>query len=149
MATEVLLMADVANLGREGDVVKVADGYARNYLLPKKLAAPVTDATRRKLAKMRLDRDAKREADIAAAKALAAKVQGASVTIGVKTGTEEKMFGSVSVASITDALAAQGIEIPKHAIQMEHPIKELGVFEVKVKLHSEVDATIKVWVVEE
>jgi large subunit ribosomal protein L9 len=149
MATEVLLMSDVANLGREGDVVKVADGYARNYLLPKKLAAPVAEATRRKLAKIRQQREANREAELASARELAAKLQGVSVTIAVKTGTEDKLFGSVSAASITDAVTAQGIELPKHAIQLEHPIKELGVFDVKAKLHAEVEATIKVWVVEE
>jgi large subunit ribosomal protein L9 len=149
MATEVLLMADVANLGHEGDVVKVADGYARNFLLPKKLAAPVTEATRRKLSKIRLERDAKHAADLASARDLAAKTQGLSVTIRAKTGSEEKLFGSVSAANILEAVAAQGIQLPKHAIELEHPIKELGVFEVKAKLHPEVEATIKVWVVEE
>ena len=85
MATEVFLMADVADLGVEGDVVTVADGYARNYLIPKQLGAPVTDATRRRLAKIQREREVAREANLAEARKLATKLSGVSVTIPMKT----------------------------------------------------------------
>jgi len=149
MSMEVLLMADVAGLGSEGDVVKVAEGYARNCLLPQKLGAPVSEGTRRKLAKMREKREAKHQAEVAAARELAKKLAGVSCTIAVKTGADGKLFGSVTAGHITDALKGQGIELDKHGLLLEAPIKELGVFDVKVKLHPEVQASVKVWVVEE
>ena len=149
MATEVFLMMDVANLGKEGDVVKVSDGYARNYLLPRKVAAPVTEATRRRLAKLRVERDAKAKVTLEAARQKAAVLKKASCTITVKTGEGEKMYGSVTPAAIVAVLKEQGIELDKDALKMEGPIKELGVFEVPVKLHPDVEASVKVWVVEE
>lgn len=149
MPVEVLLMADVADLGDEGSVVTVADGYARNYLLPRNLAAPVTEATRKKLEKIRQEREAARKAEAESARAIAAKLTNVSVTIPVKVGEEDKMFGSVTNQDIADALAAQGVDIDRHALKLDEPIKELGVFDIAVKLHSEVEATVKVWVVEE
>ena len=149
MATEIFLMAKVADLGDEGDVVTVADGYARNYLFPKNLAAPVTDATKRKLAKIQREREAARAEALAEAKKAAAKLDGVSVTIAVKTSEGEKLYGSVGEAEIAAALKDQGIEIEKDLIDLESHIKELGVFDVKVKLHPEVEAAVKVWIVEE
>ena len=149
MATEVFLMADVADLGAEGDVVTVADGYARNYLLPRKLAAPVTDATRRRLAKIRVRRESERKLQLDAARELAAGLQKVSVTIPVKAGENEKLYGSVTTAEIAEALDKQGVKLDRHCLALDAPIKSLGVFEVKVKLHAEVEAAIKVWVVEE
>jgi large subunit ribosomal protein L9 len=149
MATEVLLMADVADLGSEGEVVTVADGYARNFLFPKSMAAPVTDATRRRLAKIREDREAAREAEMRAASELEARLEGVSCTIAVKTGDDEKMYGSVTPADIVEALKNQGIELDKQSLVLDKPIRELGVFDVEVRLHSEVRTAVKVWVVEE
>jgi large subunit ribosomal protein L9 len=149
MATEVLLMTDVENLGKEGDVVTVSEGYARNYLLPRKLAAPVTDATRRRLAKFQRERAKTREAELATFQALAAKLQNVSCTIAVKTGEGERLYGSVTAAEILRVLKEQGIELDRHTVVLEHPLKELGVYDVSVKLHPQVEATIKVWVVEE
>jgi large subunit ribosomal protein L9 len=149
MATEVLLMANVTDLGSEGDVVTVADGYARNYLIPQELAAPVTEATRRRLAKIRVRRQATRKAELADARATAARFKNASVTIPVKTGEEGKMYGSVTTIDIAEALKSQGIDVDRHSLVLEHGIKELGVFDVPVKLHTDVEATVKVWVVEE
>ena len=149
MATEILLMADVDGLGGEGDVVTVADGYARNYLVPRNLAAPVTEATRRRLAKVRRDREAAVAETLAAARQDAAELDGVSCTITVKTGEDDKLYGSVSAADITRALAEQGIELDKQALVLDQPIKELGCFDVKVELHEEVDAFVKVWVVED
>jgi len=149
MATEVLLMADVKDLGTEGDVVTVADGYARNYLYPKNLGAPVTEATRRRLAKIQAEREADRKAALAAAEKAAARLEGVSCTIPVKTGEDDRLYGSVTAANIIDALGAQGVELDKNALALEHPIKDLGVFDIPVKLHAEVETTVKVWVVEE
>lgn len=149
MAIEVLLTANVEGLGAEGDVVNVAEGYARNYLLPKNLAAPVTEATKRKIAKIRRERDERREADMAAARALAARLEKASVTINVKAGENDQMYGSVSNADIAASLKQQGIEIDRHLIVLDAPLKELGVFNVKVKVHPEVEGTVRVWIVKE
>ena len=149
MATEIFLMADVADLGVEGDVVIVADGYARNYLIPKQLGAPVTDATKRKLAKIQREREIARAESMADAKKMAAKLEGVSVTIAVKTSEGEKLYGSVGEQEIADALKAQGTEIDRNLIDLESHIKELGVFDVKIKLHPDVEASVKVWIVEE
>lgn len=149
MATEILLLADVKDLGSEGDVVTVADGFARNYLLPKDLAAPVTKKARAQLAKIRENRVADREAELAAARDLAAKIAGISCTIAVKTVEAEKMYGSVTAMDIAVQARQQGVEFDRHALQMEGPIKELGVYDIPVRLHPEVETTLKVWIVEE
>jgi large subunit ribosomal protein L9 len=149
MVMEVCLMADVADLGAEGDVVKVADGYARNCLIPRKLAAPVTEATRRKLAKIRKEREISSKAALEAAQKMSARLEGVSCTIAVKTGQDGKLYGSVSASDIVEALEKQGVNLDKNTLQVEQPIKELGVFDVKVKLHADVEASVKVWVVEE
>jgi large subunit ribosomal protein L9 len=149
MAMEILLMADVAGLGAQGDVVKVADGYARNYLIPKSIGAPVTEATRRRLAKLQKDREKTRESELRAAREQAARLEKVSCTLSVKTGEDEKMYGSVTVTDIVDALKQQGIEIDKHKILLEQPIRELGVFDIGVKLHPDVKASVKLWIVEE
>ncbi len=149
MATEIFLMANVPHLGVEGDVVTVADGYARNYLIPKQLGAPVTEATKRKLAKIQKEREIKQAAALAEAKKVASKLEGVSVTIAVKTSEGEKLYGSVGEAEIADALKQQGIEISKDLIVLDSHIKELGVFDVKIKLQPSVESSVKVWIVEE
>ena len=149
MSKEVLLIADVPDLGAEGELVTVADGYARNFLLPRKLAAPVTEATKRRLARIREEREAARRKAVAEAGALARQLAGVSCTIAVKTSEEDKLYGSVSAADIVEALKEQGIEIDRQSLIIEAPIKELGIFEIKVKLDPEVETTLKVWVVEE
>lgn len=149
MAQEVLLMADVEDLGSEGDVVKVADGYARNCLFPGKLAAPVTEATRRRLAKIQENRVAELKDQLAAANERKAGLENVSVTIPVKVGEGEKMYGSVHAADIIKALEEQGVILDKNELALEEPIKDLGVFDVPVKIHPEVEAQIKVWIVEE
>lgn len=149
MVTEVLLMTDVADLGAEGDIVNVADGYARNYLFPQKLGATVTEATRRQLEDVRRKREAEHEAELDTAVEEAEKLENVSCTISVKVGEDGKMYGSVTDANIAEALKSQEIEIDRHSLLLDQPIKELGVFDVKVKFHSEVEATVKVWVVEE
>ncbi len=142
-------MSDVSGLGSEGDVVKVKDGYARNYLLPRKLAAPVTEATRRQLEKRRKERDAQMAGQRATAVALKERIEQTSCTISVKTGAEGKLFGSVTAQDVVATLQVQGIDLDKHQLELAEPIRETGVFSVTAKLHPQVQATVKVWVVEE
>ena len=149
MAIEVILMSDVQGLGTEGEVVRVAEGYARNFLLPKKLAAAVTDATRRQLEKKRKEREAQLAVERAEAEALAAKIAQVSCTITVKTGEEGKLFGSVTAGHIAESLKGQGVEIAKAQIELPDAIRELGVFNVPVNLKAGIQTTVKVWVVEE
>ena len=149
MAVEVLLMADVEKLGAEGDVVRVSDGYARNYLLPRKLAAPVTDATRRMLVKRQKEREVRRQSEVTEARALAGRIEKNSYTIVVKVGAEDKMFGSVTSADVAEALKQQGFDVDKRKVALDEPLRELGVYDVKVKLLPEVEATLKVWIVQE
>lgn len=149
MSVEVILMSDVKDLGAEGDVVRVANGYARNFLIPQKLAAPVTEATRRRLAKIRQEREVQRQKALETARTVANALGKASYTIRVKVGAEEKLFGSVTNADIAAVLHEQGFEVDRHAIVLEEPIRELGVYDVPVKLHPEVVATVKLWIVEE
>jgi len=149
MAIEVLLMTDVKDLGTTGKVVNVSEGYARNCLFPRKLAAPVTPSALKRIEKVKREQGAAKEASLKSAREMAAKIAGCSCTVPVKLGEADKMFGSVTVGAIADVLRAQGVEIDRHQILLENPIKELGVYDVKVKVHPEVDATLKVWVVEE
>ena len=149
MTKEIILMSDVKGLGVEGDVVKVAEGYARNYLLPRKLAAPVTQATRRQLEKKQKERQERQAAERESAEKIAAQIEQTSCTITVKAGPEGKLFGSVSSADVVASLKEQGIEIDRHQLKLDEPLRELGVFNVAVELHPELQATLKVWVVEE
>ena len=111
--------------------------------------AKVTTAARKQLQKMRVRREAERQEQIKAATDVAHKISQTSCTITVKTGEDEKLYGSVTNQDIAEALAAQDIVIDRHKIELEAPIKELGVFEINIKLHPDVPASIKVWVVEE
>ena len=149
MSVEVLLMAEVKDLGVEGDVVTVADGYARNYLFPKSLAAPVTVATKRKLAKIQTQREESKKQELLDATQMAAELANVSVTIAVKVAEGEKLYGSIGAAQIVDAVNKQGVELEKSMLVLEEPIKELGVYDIKVQLHPEIDTTVKVWIVEE
>jgi large subunit ribosomal protein L9 len=149
MPVEVLLMADIKDVGAEGEVVRVADGFARNYLLPRKLAAPVTDGTRRQLARMQKERESRQRAAFERARVLATAIEKNSYTILVKVGSEDKMFGAVTTGHLTTSLKEHGIEVDKHMIALAEPLRELGVFDVKVRLHAQVEANMKVWIVEE
>lgn len=149
MSVEMILMQDVKDLGTAGQIVKVSEGYARNYLLPNKLAAAVTESTRRQLAKLQAQREVERKAAVEKARDLSAAIQKGRYTIAMKVGEGDKLFGSVTAGDILKSLATQGFELDKHAVELENPIKELGVFEVKVKVHPEVETLIKVWVVQE
>ena len=149
MATEVLLMDQVEGLGIEGDIVKVAEGYARNYLFPKGIATEVTEGKKRQIEKKRLERLALLEKEKGAAEELAKKIEGVECTINVKVGENGKLFGSVGIPQILEKLAEQGLEVDKSKVDLATPLHELGVFDVALKLHTEVIGTLKVWIVEE
>lgn len=149
MPKEILLMEEVEGLGKEGDVVEVADGYARNYLIPNKIGSPVNKAARRFLVKREKQRAVENKEKLAEAKALADKIAQVSCTIPVKTGKDDKLFGSVHEGMILKALQGQGVELLKEQIVLGEAIDELGVFEVPIKLHPEVVVQLKVWVVKE
>ncbi len=149
MATEVLLMQDVPGLGAQGAILTVADGYARNYLLPGKFAEAVTEGARRRLEKLRREQEAHRKATLGEAQRKAAALKDASVTLRAKTSDGETLYGSVSAGDIAEAVSALGTAVERGAVLLEQPIKTLGTFDVEIKLHPDVSATVKVWVVEE
>ncbi len=148
MSTEVILMEDVDGLGLTGDLVKVSDGYARNYLLPRNIAAPVTEATRRRVEKRRAAAEAARAQRRAQAVELAAKL-ATPLTIAVRVGGEGRMFGSVTAQDIAAALEKRGHGVEKQKIVLPHPIKELGASTVVVRLMTDVHADLHVNIVAE
>jgi large subunit ribosomal protein L9 len=146
-AVELILIEDVEDLGKAGDKVSVAPGYARNYLLPKRLAEKITPGALR-IIEARRERIEQERADaLSAAQSLSAKIAEAEVTIPMQAGEDEHLFGSVNHQVIADALAELGIEVKSKNIKLAEPIKELGAFKVDIRLHSDVEATLKVWVV--
>lgn len=149
MAKEMILVESVEGLGVQGDVVRVSEGYARNFLLPRKLAAPVTEASRRVLEKKKEERREQELRGLDAAKELAKKIEELSCTINAKVGPEGKLFGSVGAVDIAAVLKEQGVNIDKHMIHLTEPFREVGVFKVALKLHPQIEATLKVWIVEE
>ena len=149
MATEILLLSDVENLGKAGDVVKVADGYARNFLLPKDLGAPVSQHALRRLEKMRKEREELSRIQKAEAQGKAAKLANASVTIRAKTVDGTRLYGSISAADIAAALEKDcKVSLDKAQVALDEPLKETGTFDIVVKLHADVSVTVKVWIVE-
>jgi large subunit ribosomal protein L9 len=146
---EVILREHVDNVGKRGEVVKVADGFARNYLLPRKLALPVTPGNLKHIERERAKFDAREAEERQGAEAVASKLVGIVVVITRKVGETEALYGSVTSADIAASLASQGMEIDKRKIQLQEPIKRLGEFDVPIKLHREVTAPIKVKVVAE
>lgn len=146
---DLLLRQNIESLGRVGDVVKVKPGYARNYLLPRGLAIPVTKANLAEIEVARKKALAEEQARIGTLKELVGKLVETSVTIEGRANEEGHLFGSVNAAQIADALRAKGFAIDEKQVRLEHPLKEIGVFDVKLHLHQEVDATVKVWVVQQ
>lgn len=146
---EVILREDVDKLGARGEVVKVAAGYARNFLLPQRLAVAATDSNRKVVEQEKqayLKREAKAQNE---SEDLAKLVQGQVITISQKAGENDHLFGSVTTKDIADALELKGFEIDRRKIQLDEPIKTLGDFEVPIRLHRAVTTNIKVQVVRE
>ena len=144
---EVILREHVDNLGKRGDIVKVAPGYARNFLLPRKLALAVTDANKRQIERERASAEAREAQERDAAQAMAARLEQVAIEIARRAGEGDALYGSVTSADIAESLAAQGFEIDKRKIQLGDPIRTIGESSVPVKLHREVTATVKVKVV--
>jgi len=147
--TEVLLLKPVDGLGAEGDQVKVRSGYARNYILPRGIGVPVTQANRKQieaLKKRRVEREAQ---ELSTAKELAEKIEKTRIAFAVKTGEGGKMFGAVTGNDVHEKLAAAGIEIDKRKIGLHTPIKALGQHTVKIKLHADVSVELTFDVVSE
>jgi len=146
---EVILRQDVEHLGRRGDVVKVAPGYARNYLLPRKLALAVTQGNRRQIEHERKLAAVREAEDRTAAQTAAQRLTQALVVIARKVGETETLYGSVTAVDIAEALAAQQIEVDRRKIQLDEPLKHLGEFTVPVKLYRDVVAQLRVQVVKD
>ena len=141
---EVILRSDVPELGRRGDIVTVKAGYARNYLLPRKLAMEATPGNRKQVVEMKAS-GARREAtEKAAAESLAAQLAEVTITLTAKAGESDQLFGSVTALDIAGALEAKGFNIDKRKIHLEESIKTLGEYPVPVRLHREVTGTVKV-----
>ena len=149
MAVQIILREPVDHLGRRGDVVKVADGYARNYLLPRRLALPVTEANRRQVERERVVADARDAAEKESAEAFAARLNQAVCVIARRFGETETMYGSVTAADVAAALAEQSFEIDRRKVQLAEPLKRLGEHRVAVKVHREVTAEVTVRIVKE
>jgi large subunit ribosomal protein L9 len=146
---KVILKSDVERLGKAGDVVTVAAGYARNYLLPRGLALEATD---RGMEQIEIDRRRDEKAlqkKASDAVALQTKLEELSLTISKQSGESDKLFGTVTAMEIAEALEKEGQEIDKRKIELEEPIKTLGIYTVPIRLHSDVTAKVKLWVVKE
>jgi len=149
MPMEIILREDVQHLGKAGEVVKVKDGYARNYLLPKGLAYLATEANKRKIT-YEAERIARqRAAEKAAAESEATRLAGVQLTFLMKVGEEDKLYGSVTASDIQRKLEEAGIHVDKRKIELAEPIRELGEFRVALKVHPDVRPEITVTVVKE
>src|SRR4051812_14331004 len=146
---EVILREHIDNLGRRGEIVKVADGYARNFLLPRKMALLATAGNKKVIEREKEKFDLKEAEEQKVAQALADRIAAADVEIARKVGETDALFGSVTNADIAESLAAKGFELDRRKIQLHEPIKKLGEYNVPVKLHRDVAVTVKVKVVAE
>ena len=146
---QVILNEDVAHLGEVGDIVDVADGYGRNFLIPRKLAMPATSRNVKELEHTKRQIAAKRAKMMKSAAEVAARLADVSLMISKAVGEEDKLFGSVTNRDIADALSAEGFNIDRRQVLLASPIRNLGVYTVDLKLHSDITAQIKVWVVAE
>ncbi|MFA5100455.1 MAG: 50S ribosomal protein L9 [Candidatus Omnitrophota bacterium] len=143
----VILKNDIDGIGKAGTVVKVKDGYARNYLFPHSLALESTPANLKKLEIEQKARSLQSEKLKSAALAFKDKLEKLSLTLPVLVQEKEKLYGSISAVEISKALKDEGFDVETHSIILEEPLKALGIFEVPVKLHADVTATVKLWIV--
>jgi large subunit ribosomal protein L9 len=145
---KIVLRADVENLGNKGDLVDVADGYARNYLVPRGLALKATRGIEKQADAMKRNREARNVREREAAHALAAQFEGRTITIRARAGGEGRLFGSVTSGDVAEAISTEmGVEVDRRKITLDEPLKELGGVELQVRLHPEVIATVHVDVV--
>ena len=146
---EVILRQHVDNLGERGQIVKVADGYARNYLLPRKLALLVTEGNKRQIERERSKFEAKEAEEKKVVEALAARLASVDVVIARRVGETDALYGSVTSSDIADVLNAKGFDIDRRKIQLAEPLKKVGEVEVPLKLHRDITVALKVKVVAE
>lgn len=146
---EVILREDVPQLGHRGDLVKVKPGYARNYLIPRKLAMPATAGARKQVTDMKAANARKDAREKSGAESLAAQLGELTLTISAKAGEQDQLFGSVTTMDIAAALEAKGFNIDRRTIELEEPIKTIGEYSVPVRLHHDVTAAVKVAVTRE
>ena len=146
---EVILREHVDNLGRRGDLVKVADGYARNYLLPRKLALLATDGNKKQIERERAKFEVKELEEQKVAQAVADRMATVEIEIARRVGETEALYGSVTSSDIAEALAAKGFDLDRRKLQLHEPIKKIGAYDVPVRLHRDVTVQLKVRVVPE
>src|SRR5262247_522821 len=146
---EVILREHVDNLGRRGEIVKVADGYARNYLLPRKLALLVTEGNKKQIERERAKFEAKEAEEQKVAGAVAERLASVEIEVARKVGETEALYGSVTSSDIAEALGAKGFDVDRRKLQLQEPIKKLGEYMIPVKLHRDVTTSVKVRVIAE
>ena len=146
---KLILKKDFENVGKSGDVVEVKNGYARNYLIPQGIALKADKSNIKLLEAEQMQMQLKLNKDKKSAEKMAAELGKISCTAAVTVGEEDKVFGSVTSQTIADLLKDKGVEIDKKKILLDEPIKALGIYTIPIKLHSEVEAKIKLWVVKE
>lgn len=144
---EVILNQDVGKIGKAGSVAKVSDGFARNFLIPNGMAVPLTPSNLKKMEADKQRKSAQLEQMRKDAEAIMMRLAAVSLTIAALTQAEDKLYGSITSQEIAQALADEGFNIDKNIIILDDPIKSLGIYEVPIKLHPEVTAKIKVWIV--
>lgn len=146
---KVILRKNFEQLGKVGDIVDVKDGYARNFLLPRQIAYLAQEGNIRALEEEKKQLVKKEAKELELAEKLSTELEKVSITIPVKVGEEDKIFGSVTTQMIADSLKEKGFEIDKRKIEISEPIKSLGIYSINVKLHHDVNAVLKTWVVRE
>ena len=146
---KIILLKDVEQLGKAGEIVEVASGYARNFLIPQREALVATAANVAQFESRRKQHEAVAERERRTAEALAKHLEADSLTAQVRVGEEDRLFGSVTAQNIQELLAEKGYEIDRRAVQLEEPIRALGVYTIELRLHPEVTAQVKLWVVKE
>ena len=143
---EVILAKDVEKLGKTGDIIKVKDGFARNFLLPQGVACLATPANLKKVEQEKVNRASREERIKKEAEELAKKLSGISCTVAVEVNDLERLYGSISENDIIKAIETEGFTVDKKSILLEKPIEELGIYEVGVRLHPQVIAKVRLWV---
>jgi len=144
---KIILKEKIEKLGNKNDIIEVKDGYARNYLLPKKMALKATKANMNVINELERVKARKEKSVVLTAQKLAEKLKNVSLTISMEAGEDEKIFGSVTTQKIAELLEEKGFNIDKHKVVIETPIKNLGVFNTQIKLHTDIVAEVKLWVV--
>ena len=145
----IVLLKDVDRVGRAGEIVQVAPGFARNYLIPQRQALLATDANVARFESQRKQHEATAEREKRAAATLAKELEKDSLTAVVRVGEEDKMYGSVTAQNIADLLGEKEYEVDRRKIALDEPVRALGVYNIEIRLHVEVNATVKLWVVKE